>query len=218
MAGLLLVKLQVFIVNNSDGFYDMHLENLVRRLEHDSMLAIEWFDSNNMKLIQDNCHFLWWANIGQTKTWESRKQKVLGITIKGNLRFDEYVLNQCKKAARKLSVVTKICQLMSLERRRTLMKSFIELQFGYCLLVWMFCGRRSNNHINHGICVSRTPAVALVPGSNLYLTAPAPNLYFTSPVLALNLCLLVLRFTVKVCYSDSVYLYKLSVYLYVRTC
>ena len=134
----------------------MHLENLVRRLEHDSMLAIEWFDSNNMKLIQDNCHFQWWVNIWQTKTWESRKQKLLGITIKGNLHFDEYVLNQCKKAARKLSVVTKICQLMSLERRRTLMKSFIELQFGYCLLVWMFCGGRSNNHINPRpkICIS----------------------------------------------------------------
>ena len=29
------------------------LENLARRLEHDSMLAIEWFESNYMKLIQD---------------------------------------------------------------------------------------------------------------------------------------------------------------------
>ena len=38
---------------------------------------------------------------------------------------------------------------MSLERRRTLMKSFIESQFGYCPLVWMFCGRKSNNRINH---------------------------------------------------------------------
>ena len=38
---------------------------------------------------------------------------------------------------------------MSLERRRTLMKSFIESQFGYCSLVWMFCGRNSNNPINH---------------------------------------------------------------------
>ena len=47
---------------------------------------------------------------------------------------------------------------------------------------------------------------ALAAGPNLYLTAPAPNLYFTAP--ALNLCLPVLRFTVKVCYSYSVYLNK----------
>ena len=136
---------------------DMDLENLVRRLEHDSMLAIEWFESNYMKLNQDKCHFLLsghkhemiWANIGQTKIWESRKQKLLGIIIDRNLRFDEYVLNQCKKAGRKLSALTRICKFMSLERRRTLMKSFIESQFGYCPLIWMFCGRKSNNRINH---------------------------------------------------------------------
>ena len=43
----------------------------------------------------------------------------------------------------------------------------------------------------------------------LYFMALAHNLYL--PALALNLCLPVLRFTVKVCYSYSVYLYKLSV-------
>ena len=38
---------------------------------------------------------------------------------------------------------------MSLEQRRTLMKSFTESQFRYCPLVWMFSGRKSNNRINH---------------------------------------------------------------------
>ena len=63
----------------------MDLENLVRRLEHDSMLAIEWFESIYMKLNRDKCHFLLsgqrhemiWANIGQTKIWESRKTKAI---------------------------------------------------------------------------------------------------------------------------------------------
>ena len=53
-----------------------------------------------------------------------------------------------------------------------------------------------------GICVSRPPALPLVLGPNLYLTAPALNLH--SPLPALNLCLLLHRFTVKVCYSYSV--------------
>ena len=29
------------------------------------------------------------------------------------------------------------------------MKAYIESQFGYCPLVWMFCGRQENNRINH---------------------------------------------------------------------
>ena len=54
---------------------------------------------------------------------------------------------------------------------------------------------------------------------NLYFPAPTANLCLPAPTLNLflppNLCLPVLRFTVKICYSYSVYLYKLSVYLYV---
>ena len=102
---------------------DTNLENLVRRLEHDSILATEWFESNYTKLNQDKCHSLLsghkhemiWAKIGQTKIWESRKQKLLEIIIDRNLGFDEYGLNQCKKAARKLSALTRICKFMSLE-------------------------------------------------------------------------------------------------------
>ena len=29
------------------------------------------------------------------------------------------------------------------------MKGFIQFQFAYCPLVWMFCSRSSNNRINH---------------------------------------------------------------------
>ena len=37
---------------------------------------------------------------------------------------------------------------MSLERRRVLLKSFIETQFACCPLVWMYCDEISDNSIN----------------------------------------------------------------------
>ena len=37
---------------------DSYLESLIQRLEHDSMLATEWFESNYMKLNGDKCHLL----------------------------------------------------------------------------------------------------------------------------------------------------------------
>ena len=37
---------------------------------------------------------------------------------------------------------------MTFGQRRN-MKAFIESQFGYCPLVWMFCGRQTNARINH---------------------------------------------------------------------
>ena len=58
-------------------------------------------------------------------------------------------------------------------------------------------------------------ALPTSPALNLYLPPPAVNLFL--PALALNLCSPNLRFIVKVCYSCSVYLHKLSVDLYVLT-
>ena len=60
---------------------DKDLCSLINRLEHDSLLAIDLFENNLMKLNQEKCHFLVsgykhknnWARIGQTKIWESRK-------------------------------------------------------------------------------------------------------------------------------------------------
>ena len=68
---------------------DSDLEILIQRLEHDSVLAIEWFEGNYMKLNNDKCHVflsgykheVMWANIGQSQIWGSKEQKRLGDVI-----------------------------------------------------------------------------------------------------------------------------------------
>ena len=37
---------------------DKDLRFLINRLKHDSLLAIEWFENNHMKLNQEKCHLL----------------------------------------------------------------------------------------------------------------------------------------------------------------
>ena len=121
------------------------------------MLVIEWFESNYMKLNNDKCHLLlsgykhevMWANIGQSQIWESKEQKRLGVIIDRGMKFGEYIQIQCKKTGRKLCAFGRVCKFLSLERRRSFMKAFIESQFEYCPLVWMLCSRSSNNRINH---------------------------------------------------------------------
>ena len=54
-----------------------------------------------------------------------------------------------KKQEKKLSVLGRVCHILSLERRRSLMKAFIESRFGYCPTDWMFYGRQESNRINH---------------------------------------------------------------------
>ena len=71
------------------------------------------------------------------------------VNIGRNLKFNHYILKQCKKAGRKLGGLTRVCKLMSLRRRRVLMKSFIEFKFAYCPLVRMCRDKTSDNCINH---------------------------------------------------------------------
>ena len=57
------------------------METLIRRLEHDSHLAIEWFERISMKLNQNKCYLLVSGykhenirvQIGEAKTCESSK-------------------------------------------------------------------------------------------------------------------------------------------------
>ena len=90
-----------------------------------------------------------WAKIGDARIRNSNKQNVLGVHIDRTLSLDEHVPDLCKKTGRKLSVLARLSSYMTLTQRRVLMKSFIEAQFGYYPLVWMFHGRVLNRKINH---------------------------------------------------------------------
>ena len=95
-----------------------------------------------MKLNEEKCNFLTsghqlellWANI-RSKIWESQKQKLLGIVIDRNLRFDEHILSECKKADRKLGVLVRIYKFMTIELRRMLMKAL-----NLSLVIVLLCG------------------------------------------------------------------------------
>ena len=50
---------------------------------------------------------------------------------------------------KKIKALARVCTDLSLERRRTLMKAFIESKFAYCPLIWLFRQRSSNTRINH---------------------------------------------------------------------
>ena len=64
---------------------DSDLHYLKSRLEHDSVLAIEWFECNYMKLNQDKCHLLILGHKYESSSYkllEALKQRTLyaGLT------------------------------------------------------------------------------------------------------------------------------------------
>ena len=92
-----------------------------------------------MMLNQYKCHFLfsghkyetWFVNVGETQISKSKQQKLLGILTDCDLKFDEYVLSQCKKAGKKLTALIRISKFMTFGQRRNIMEPFLKFQFGY---------------------------------------------------------------------------------------
>ena len=129
---------------------DLELNTALTKLEENSAIALTWFETNYMKLNSDKCHLLvsghhyeeMFVNIGKDIIWESKTVKLLGITIDKELKFDKHINQVCSTANKKLNVLSRIRSFLSPERRKIIFKSFIESQFKYCPLTWMFCRKK----------------------------------------------------------------------------
>ena len=78
----------------------------------------------------------------------SSGQRLHGITIDSDVKFDKHIFGLCDKVSKKINALCRVTGYMSLEKRRTVMKTFAESQFNYCPLIWMLHSRTLNNEIN----------------------------------------------------------------------
>ena len=119
---------------------DSNLKLVLETLEHNSELAIAWFEMDYMELNTDKCHLLisgnkneqMWAKLDRYIVRESNDVKLFGITLDNNLKFDKHVSNISSNTNRKLSALTRVTKFLPFKKRRILFKDFIESQFKYC--------------------------------------------------------------------------------------
>ena len=90
-----------------------------------------------------------WARVGDNLIWEIRYEKLLGLTIDKNLKFDKHLSLLCKKASGKVSALARMVKILPFDKKRSILKTFVESQFSYCPLIWMFCSRKMNRKMNH---------------------------------------------------------------------
>ena len=131
------------------------LECVLKNLEDDAHILLKWFNDNYLKMNADKCHLLVPKHIdsvflklnGEIIKGEA-SVKLLGLTVDSKLDFNEHVSNLCKKASQKLHALARIAPYIDNQKLKILMKAFIESQFNYCPLLWMFHNRSMNNRIN----------------------------------------------------------------------
>ena len=90
--------------------------------------------------------------IGSITIKESDEVELLVITIDKALNFKKPIGNLCCTAQYKLYALRRMRKYLTLHKAKLLGNAFIDGQFNYALLIWMFCHKatclkvQKNNH------------------------------------------------------------------------
>ena len=138
----------VYIANYADdnALYatENNVKSLLKTLELETNLLLDWFKINERKPNEDKCHLLVInqenvsVTLGNENISCSATAELLGIKIDDKLNFNEHVSTLCKKGNQKLHALARIPKYMSKDKLKLIMKAFIISQFNYAPLTWMF--------------------------------------------------------------------------------
>ena len=130
------------------------IEKLLETLERDTYKLLIWFQFNEMKSNSDKCHLLivndqeCSIKVDNDVITSETEVKLLGVTVDYKYNFTEHMTKISKKANQKLHALARIAKYLDSEKLRIIMKPFIDSQFNYCPLVWMFHSRQLNTKRN----------------------------------------------------------------------
>ena len=105
-------------------------------LEKTASDLFHWFSSNGLKANADKCHLLLTTNekltlnVSNFRITNSNKEKLPRVTIDNYSKFESHIERLCSKASQKLHVLSRMSSYISPDQHRSVMKSFINSQFG----------------------------------------------------------------------------------------
>ena len=81
-------------------------------------------------------------NINNIKIREFQNVEVLSFTIDNRLIFKDHINILCCRANYKLHALRRIRKYLTLEKSKLLYNAFINNQFNYASIIWMFCHKQ----------------------------------------------------------------------------
>ena len=124
------------------------LTEIKENLVSDTKSILNWFRLNSLKanpgkfqfmILGDTSHHKHILKINSIKVEASDDILLLGIAIDKKLTFKQHTENLCRKAQYKLHVLRRIRKFLTIEKSKILGNAFIDSQFNYAPLLWMFC-------------------------------------------------------------------------------
>ena len=81
-------------------------------------------------------------SVHNNNLYPSDEIKVLGVTLDDSLNFKFHFTDICNHASRQINSFKSFSKYLKIDRRFSVYKSFIQSNFSYCPLAWIFCGRK----------------------------------------------------------------------------
>ena len=110
---------------------------VISELKSLAFRLFKWFENNHMKANPGKSHILL-SNMKMEKVkindvvlTSSVEEKLRGITLDSELKSEKHITDIYNKASQKIHVLFRITSYMSLNKRRLLMKTFVQSQSNY---------------------------------------------------------------------------------------
>ena len=125
-----------------------NLKTVLENLKHVVSKLLYWFKINSMKANPEKFQFMILSkksyephklSVNTFTTAESDEVELLGLMIDKELNFRKHSDKLCRNAQNKLHTLRRMRKCLSLEKAKTLGNAFIDSQFNYAPLRWMFC-------------------------------------------------------------------------------
>ena len=141
--------------DNSPFEIGCNANEVIKKLEEDAIILIQWFTNNFLKPNPSKWHLLLsdinnehCIGISNQIISNSETEKTLGVTFDNKLNFKFHISKLCKQAGQKLHALGRVSNFMSCTQRKIIMNAFISSQFNYCPLIWMGHDRTIHKQIN----------------------------------------------------------------------
>ena len=108
------------------------IPSVALELQASATKLFRWFKDNHLKDTPGKSHILHKSKKPQIVSTDgipyaaSSHEKLRGVTIDSELKFENHITELYLKVSKNLNPLCRISSSMSLEKRRTLMKAFIE--------------------------------------------------------------------------------------------
>ena len=132
-----------------------NIENVISDLQT-NLVEVEWFKINSLKANPGKFQFMvlgskdersFNIHINNVQIKNSNKVTLLGIIIDKNLTFKTHISELCRRASYKLHSLRRIRKYLTVEKAKLLANAFINSQFNYAPLIWMFANKCSIDKI-----------------------------------------------------------------------